>query len=341
MCDAGLGNLSDVFSGVPSIYDQCCEASTSKADTTDEEFIKPRARSRKTCIVETDSEDDMSQGAPPRSALDSQRQSVIPADTTNTDALESYFSGLNACSRFGNLATNELVSSEDEDAPPIVATRKARPAKRIITSDSSSENSEGRRSRAVSGTGLGSSLTRITSARKDRIIRSESDSDDLPSAYKPRPATKIRARIVESDEDEDLATFVDRLHVSGNSDPVIQKKGVGANKTVIVISDDEEDAEYADALDDYLLQYSPSPEKRPVELALSPPKQRSGKGKFPQVKGARATKKSWEAERVTLANELFDELDNAVFQGRLRGAGATIEWNKRLLTTAGTATDKR
>ena len=68
---------------------------------------------------------------------------------------------------------------------------------------------------------------------------------------------------------------------------------------------------------------------------------KSGKEKAKAKKGAKAPK--WAIERVRIAQEVFDDLDQRVFDGQLgsNGAGAKIIWNKRLLTTAGTAQRKR
>ena len=65
------------------------------------------------------------------------------------------------------------------------------------------------------------------------------------------------------------------------------------------------------------------------------------KGKGKAKKATKAPK--WAIERVRIAQEVFDDLDKRVFDGRLGpdGAGAKIIWNKRLLTTAGTAQRKR
>lgn len=53
--------------------------------------------------------------------------------------------------------------------------------------------------------------------------------------------------------------------------------------------------------------------------------------------------RAWAAERVELADEIFRDLDKRVFDRQLgsEGAGAKIEWSKRLLTTAGTASEPR
>ena len=65
------------------------------------------------------------------------------------------------------------------------------------------------------------------------------------------------------------------------------------------------------------------------------------KGKGTAKKATKAPK--WAIERVRIAQEVFDDLDKRVFDGQLgpNGAGAKIIWNKRLLTTAGTAQRKR
>ncbi|OCF38396.1 hypothetical protein I317_07839 [Kwoniella heveanensis CBS 569] len=56
--------------------------------------------------------------------------------------------------------------------------------------------------------------------------------------------------------------------------------------------------------------------------------------------------KGWAEERTRIADSIFSDLDKRVFEGRIGvnggvGAGARIEWNKRLLTTAGVARSKR
>ncbi|WVF67624.1 hypothetical protein IAT40_002382 [Kwoniella sp. CBS 6097] len=56
--------------------------------------------------------------------------------------------------------------------------------------------------------------------------------------------------------------------------------------------------------------------------------------------------KAWAEERTRIADSIFKDLDQRVFEGKVgrssgTGAGARIEWNKRLLTTAGVARSKR
>lgn len=69
--------------------------------------------------------------------------------------------------------------------------------------------------------------------------------------------------------------------------------------------------------------------------------EKPGKGKAKARKGVKAPK--WAIERVRLAQEVFNDLDKRVFGGHLGpdGAGTKIIWNKRLLTTAGTAQRRR
>jgi hypothetical protein len=87
-------------------------------------------------------------------------------------------------------------------------------------------------------------------------------------------------------------------------------------------ADDESD-DLLDAIDDLTIAGKPE------------------KGKSKPKKATKAPK--WAIERVRIAQEVFDDLDKRVFDGQLgpNGAGAKIIWNKRLLTTAGTAQRKR
>ncbi|OWZ37107.1 hypothetical protein C356_04674 [Cryptococcus neoformans c45] len=66
------------------------------------------------------------------------------------------------------------------------------------------------------------------------------------------------------------------------------------------------------------------------------------KSKTSRPKG-NLSKKEWSLQKVRVANEIFDDLDRRVFESKLgeRGAKARLEWNNRLLTTAGMARSKR
>lgn len=63
----------------------------------------------------------------------------------------------------------------------------------------------------------------------------------------------------------------------------------------------------------------------------------------PRASSTQWSKKEWTSRREVIANQLFAELDAKVFDSRLgaKGAGAYVEWNNRLLTTAGTAHKSR
>ncbi|WVQ72703.1 hypothetical protein IAR50_002263 [Cryptococcus sp. DSM 104548] len=89
----------------------------------------------------------------------------------------------------------------------------------------------------------------------------------------------------------------------------------------------------------------PLPSRTPSKS--KPKGQTKSKPKPPDTPSSKAradmTKKGWNEERVKIASRLFRELDEAVFQKKLgpRGAKATIEWNSRLLKTAGMARQRR
>lgn len=80
------------------------------------------------------------------------------------------------------------------------------------------------------------------------------------------------------------------------------------------------------------------------EPPRAPPKTPTSRSRTnrPAPKAKTPSKKAWATERVRLAQDIFDELDRKVFERKLgpQGAGATLEWNNRMLTTAGTANSK-
>lgn len=63
----------------------------------------------------------------------------------------------------------------------------------------------------------------------------------------------------------------------------------------------------------------------------------------PRASSTQWSKREWLARREVIANAVFAELDAQVFDSKLgpKGAGAFVEWNNRLLTTAGTAHKSR
>lgn len=102
--------------------------------------------------------------------------------------------------------------------------------------------------------------------------------------------------------------------------------------TLILDSDSDSDSAPQDD-DDDVNEIIPLPQpKTPRRTAKPPPKTKT------------PSKKAWASERIAIAQGIFDELDRDVFDHKLGksegGAGATLEWNNRLLTTAGTANSK-
>ncbi|WRT68670.1 uncharacterized protein IL334_005649 [Kwoniella shivajii] len=73
-----------------------------------------------------------------------------------------------------------------------------------------------------------------------------------------------------------------------------------------------------------------------------PVKPKASKGKGNSEKSSFSTK-AWTEERTRIASSIFKDLDERVFEGKLgfKGVGASVIWNKRLLTTAGVARSKR
>jgi hypothetical protein len=81
-----------------------------------------------------------------------------------------------------------------------------------------------------------------------------------------------------------------------------------------------------------------------LDTLRTPGKTKVGTRSATAPKGRTPSKKAWATERTVIAQAIFDELDRKVFGKRLGrgegGAGAVLEWNNRLLTTAGTAHSK-
>lgn len=118
--------------------------------------------------------------------------------------------------------------------------------------------------------------------------------------------------------------------------------------------DDRDDLNDLDDLDDdgHLLHFSPPPRKlalpdlSALTLEDESPPPSPARPTIPKSTGKSTStrhRKDWEQDRVRIAQEVFDDLDKRVFERKLGslGAGATIEWSKRLLTTAGTATQTK
>ncbi|GFZ52057.1 hypothetical protein JCM24511_09829 [Saitozyma sp. JCM 24511] len=109
-------------------------------------------------------------------------------------------------------------------------------------------------------------------------------------------------------------------------------------------SDDPDD----DDDDGHLIHFSPPPRKlalpdlSALTLEDESPPPSPARRSIPKSSSKR-DRKDWEQDRVRIAQDVFDDLDKRVFERKLgrHGASATIEWSKRLLTTAGTATQTK
>ena len=126
--------------------------------------------------------------------------------------------------------------------------------------------------------------------------------------------------------------------------PVRSRQTVLRNVIEILDTSDEDNSDVDEGQD--ILRYTPPPRRTvPIpDLSVlgiddSPPRSR-----LPALTPSRKVLgKDWTNERERIAQRLFLELDKKVFEMRLgpEGANAVIEWNNRLLKTAGQAHRKR
>jgi len=203
--------------------------------------------------------------------------------------------------------------------------------------------------------------------RINRIISSDDDQPVLTKSY--RTPRKIYAA--------SPSTSVEDVHhiqevSSGSSSPCkTQARKPGKVYRVLEFPDSEaegdsqhededEDLDLDDSLNDFIvddsdasdcgessdksthsdiLSYSPPPRKVYTLPNLDTLTLSDDSPPPTSVKNGKKTNKKWAMERVAIAERLFQELDVKVFEGKLGvdGAGTSIEWSKRLLTTAGTA----
>jgi hypothetical protein len=162
--------------------------------------------------------------------------------------------------------------------------------------------------------------------------------DDDQVSYLSDSEGSIRDMLSEEEDSDIVEVKVDRSHLhnsDGYSDIMVEEAvshpRIGKAAGLDFLDDFESDGEVLDNEDeDGLLDAIEN-------LTIATPSTKANKGK----KGAKAPK--WAEERVRIAQEVFDDLDKRVFDNQLgaKGAGAKIIWNKRLLTTAGTAQRKR
>lgn len=145
-------------------------------------------------------------------------------------------------------------------------------------------------------------------------------------------------------------------------EPIKTTKGIKAVEMEKVDTQSQEEGQgerdWGSDSDAGILRYSPP--RRPLQLPPletltlavncdSEPEQDESiskkvteKSKTSKLKGG-PSKKEWALQRVRVANEIFDDLDRRVFESKLgeRGAKTRLDWNNRLLTTAGMARSKR
>ena len=148
-------------------------------------------------------------------------------------------------------------------------------------------------------------------------------------------------------EEEEEAVMSEGYISSGSS--------TGARQRPIVIADSEDE----DETDHAILHHTPT--RRPVALPdfsrltideypvdsdsdSDPDSPKSTRPtakprKPPKTPNTRRIEKDWKVERERIASSIFRELNKKVFEGKL--GGCAIEWNKRLLTTAGQAKSSR
>ncbi|KAL1407774.1 hypothetical protein Q8F55_007208 [Vanrija albida] len=127
------------------------------------------------------------------------------------------------------------------------------------------------------------------------------------------------------DEEDDLdgsgADTDDEFHDA----PASPIKRHGPSIIDLVASSDEEDA--------------PAPRFKSLSIT-SPPRMKSkSKSTVPASLATAKSKRAWEVQRAAIAQAVFDELDAAVFDGRLgpNGVDAKLEWGSRILRSAGNA----
>ena len=183
-----------------------------------------------------------------------------------------------------------------------------------------------------------------TSTRRRRIIRdpdSESEAESSQSRAKVAELVDLSSDGDEEDEGEGKGP------VHGYDIVKHYDESYGSLGDFIVDdhTSEEEDGSEEEEEDNHMLRYSPPPRPalrlpdfRSLSLDDSPsPALTPARSK--NVVGSKMCRRQWEGERERIAQGIFAELNKKVFEGKLEGT--KIEWSKRLLTTAGTATSSR
>lgn len=136
----------------------------------------------------------------------------------------------------------------------------------------------------------------------------------LDKDYSTTRDKKVDKQVVEILESEEEEHEVDILQYTPPRRPIALELPDFTRLTL-----NEEDADLVEADEEVVL-----PTGRKTRQKVSPVKR---------------DERTWKVERERIARKIFDDLDRRVFDSKL--SQATIEWNKRLLSTAGRAHCKR
>ncbi|EIW68420.1 hypothetical protein TREMEDRAFT_63589 [Tremella mesenterica DSM 1558] len=277
----------------------------------------PPPRASEVCTIESDDEPSIpSSSSPSHRALnvvdaEDEQSHSLPPSTRERSSHESNFE-------------NDRHSSP---ARPPVSKRKTKRSAKSIFIDQSASDDCGNLDDDPNES-LGSLRDFIVD---DDVIEYASSSDELES---PPPRRKGKG----GSSRRPVREVIDLVD---DSDDDVPPSFLEYNSAV----KEEEEGEEDETED--ILYYSPPP-KKTIEVDLpdlssltiddTPPK--SKKHNLPESQSSKKPgRRAWPSEREGIARKLFKELDKKVFDSRLGpdGADAQIEWNKRLLKTAGQA----
>ncbi|WOO78377.1 HMG box-containing protein [Vanrija pseudolonga] len=231
-----------------------------------------------------------------------------------------------------------VFDSDDDEAGPAVFAVEDSPelVKRVVVDDSDDEVPRPR-PRGLKGR---------TPAALHFLEESEDDDDEEEGEdYEEEDTAGSLADFIVEDDGEDLEFVVD------DSD-----EGDFGDEPAF----DDEDDELDDTDDEEFHDAPVSPIKRPpikrpgpsiIDLVdtsdeedLPAPRFRNLSISSPRLRtqaslATAKSKRAWEVQRAQIAQDVFDDLDAAVFEGRLGagGANAKLEWGSRILRSAGNA----
>jgi hypothetical protein len=169
-------------------------------------------------------------------------------------------------------------------------------------------------------------------------------------SYRPSSPSTPSMRLVPSGETK-TKTPPEVIEILDSSDEEFADNIGNLN---IEVGIDERESDYGGGSDDGMLHFSPPP--RPMKLPdlggrlnladyvsseedMPPPKTAAAK-KITKRAKPELSKKQWESHRGQIAQDFFKELDSKVFESRLGGVGAKLEWSAHLRTSAGNANRK-